>query len=180
MTGNRISLLVLSFFVLGIVVSTSCGCSETGSTPVQTEKLEFGGSVMEIVGDVYGLDGNNDGTISTIRFNVGIDSGEEPIDFRTVHVEFATIHSVETLSTSSPMLVSSDSALSSGEWALLNSTSSADYYLTSGEIFTIFAKPPNSLGVNTQFNLRLKPPGGSIVGIIRTSPATIESENILD
>ncbi len=179
MTHRKLLLLVLSFFILGILVSTSCGCSETSSAPVQTENLEFGAPGMEIAVDVYGLDGNNDGTISTIRFNVGMHSGEQSIDFRTVQIEFATVHSVETLGKSSPMLVSSDSTISSGEWAILNSTSSADYSLTSGEVFTIFAQPSHSLGENTQFNLCLKPSEESRVVIIRTTPATIDSVNLL-
>ena len=179
MTHRKLLLLVLSFFVLGIVVSTSCGCSETSSTPIQNENLEFGAPGMEIAGDVYGLDGNNDGTISTIRFNVLMNSEGQSIDFRTVDVEFATVDSYGTLSKSSPLLVSSDSMISSGEWAILNSTSSADYSLTSGEVFTIFAKPSSPLDANTQFNLFLEPSEDYRVALIRTTPPTIDSVNLL-
>jgi len=277
MANKQSLILVLSLIVLGILVSTSCGCIETSSATIQTGNSVFGASIveheylfglmeskydamiwvmganvvnvqgikesdldrilnqyqsmdtsssstssastssssqsgvvyyqptstpvkssnvvysnnvvytsvdmaassMEIVGDVYGLDGNNGGRISTIRFNVGINSGGQAIDFRNVQAVFATVNSVEILGKSSPMLVSSDSAISSGEWAILKSTSSADFYLKSGETFTIFVKPSNSLGTNTKFNLELRPSEGSPIGLKRTTPPKIDSMNLL-
>lgn len=271
MSNKKILLLVFSFVILGILVSTSCGCIETSSTTIQTGNSVFGATVveheylfglmeskydamiwvmgatvinvqgvkesdlnrimdqyksidasssstssastssssqsgvvyysptstavqssnvvytsvdmassqMEIVGDVYGIEGNNDGKISTIRFNVGISTGGQAIDFRNVQVVYATADVVEILSQSSPFLVSSDSEISSGEWAILKSTSSADYSLKSGETFTIFAKPSNGLGPNTKFNLELRPAEGSPLGVKRTTPPKIDSVNML-
>lgn len=47
MVNKKISLLALSLLFLGIIVSTSCGCIETGSESKQIEYTSFDASVVE-------------------------------------------------------------------------------------------------------------------------------------
>jgi len=141
-------------------------------TPVSTET-----SGLEVIGDVYGLDTDGEGAaVDTIRFTIGLAAGGSPVNFSSSQMVFSTRSGVEILKQSSPITSETTTA---GNWTIADGASD-DLVLEGNDTFSICVMPSTALPANQQFNLQIRPPVGGSFGLIRTVPATIHEENILN
>lgn len=131
---------------------------------------------MEVIGDVYGLDSNDDDAIEAIRFTLGLAAGGTSVDFSSVQMVFATSTAIDILGGTDPL---NQTAASAGEWNITDGASTTDVLLEGGDKFTIIALPKTPLGTNTQFNLEIRPSTGAAFGLKRTTPAKIDKVNLL-
>lgn len=131
---------------------------------------------MEVIGDVYGLDADDDNDIEAIRFTLGLAAGGSPVDFSTVQMVYATASVVEILDGTDPL---NATVAGTKEWNITNGASDTDVLLEGEDKFTIIAVPTTALGTNTQFNLEIRPSTGAAFGLKRTTPAKIDKVNLL-
>jgi flagellin FlaB len=176
---------VFSYVVLGAGFFTTQKTQETVYTGV-----EQASSSIEVLGHVYGLDSDADGTdIDYIQFTVGLTAGDTPMDFSQVTLIWQTASAITTIDNSTNVgpTVALDNTTSltagSGEWGIMEILNSdgMDPLLESNEQFTILVALPtaNLLEANEEFTLEIRPSVGAVLPITREGPAKISPTNIL-
>ena len=177
-TGLEAAIVLIAFVVVAAVFSyvvLGAGFFTTQkSQEVVYTSVDMASSSMEILGDVYGLGTNN--TVTTIRFTVGLSAGGTAVDMNTTQMVFATSDTVEILEKNSNLVANTTSQ---GHWTIADGASTNDVLLENDDKFTILAMPTTALGVNTKFNLEVRPSVGSPLGLKRTTPPKIDAVNLL-
>ena len=179
-TGLEAAIVLIAFVVVAAVFSyvvLGAGFFTTQkSQEVVYTSVDMASSSMEILGDVYGLEGTTANTIDSIRFTVGLSAGGTAVDFATTQMVFATSDVVEILD---PVTNLTADAATGGEWNITDGASASDVLLEGDDKFTIIAMPTTALTVNTKFNLEVRPSVGSPLGLKRTTPPKIDAVNLL-
>ena len=179
-TGLEAAIVLIAFVVVAAVFSyvvLGAGFFTTQkSQEVVYTSTEMSSSSIQVIGDVYGLDSNDDESIEAIQFTLGLSSGGTAVDFSTVQMVFATASAVGILSGTDPL---NQTAATAGEWNISNGATDTDTLLEADDKFTIIAMPETTLGTNTKFNLEIRPSVGAALGLKRTTPAKIDKVNLL-
>ncbi len=179
-TGLEAAIVLIAFVVVAAVFSyvvLGAGFFTTQkSQEVVYTGVEMASSSMEIIGDVYGLDADDNNDIEAIRFTLGLAAGGSSVDFSTIQMVYATSSVVEILTGTSPL---NQTAATAGGWNITNGATTTDVLLEGGDKFTIIAMPTTALGTNSQFNLEIRPSTGAAFGLKRTTPAKIDKVNLL-
>jgi len=163
---------VFSYVVLGAGFFTTQKSQEVVHTGVQQAS-----STLEVVGNVYGTGVVAD-RIDTINFTIALAPGGTPVDVSKMTLVFSNSSMVETLGRMSVYA----GGTTAGNWTLnkiQNDVGGNNWLLEKGEQFEIGAMPSESLYKNDNFQLEVKPVTGAALGIKRSTPAAIESINIL-
>jgi flagellin FlaB len=166
---------VFSYVVLGAGFFTTQKAQQTVSSGVDQASSSF-----EILGDVYGL--GSGGSLLGVQFTVGLTAGGSPIDFNSTTISWSTSSTVETLSYDGYSATANVTSMTAGHWVIVErqpTSADTDYLLENQEQFTIIAKPTTAIGVNTDFNLEIKPSVGATLAIKRKTPAQIDAVNLL-
>ena len=179
-TGLEAAIVLIAFVVVAAVFSYVVLGAGFFTTQKSQEVIYTGvgmaSSSMEVIGDVYGLDGDDDNDIEAIRFTLGLAAGGSSVDFSTVQMVFATATVVEVLTPMNPL---NQTAVTEPGWNITNGASTTDVLMENGDKFTIVAKPTTALGTNTKFNLEIRPSTGAAFGLKRTTPSKIDQVNLL-
>ena len=164
---------VFSYVVLGAGFFTTQKAQEVVYTSV-----DMASSSMQVIGDVYGLNGTGDdiNNVTAIRFTLGLSAGGSPVDFNTVQMVFATSKKVETLT--HPNITNIKAVATAGKWNV-SEGADGDVLLEGQDKFTVIAMPSNGLSPNEKFNLEIRPSTGAAFGLKRSVPAKISKVNIL-
>jgi len=180
-TGLEAAIVLIAFVVVAAVFSyvvLGAGFFTTQkSQEVIYTGIQMASSSMEVIGDVYGLDGNNNDDIETIRFTLGLAAGGSSVDFSTIQLVFATATAVDILN-QSPDLVSTTTP-GTGNWTIFEGADDTDLLLENDDKFTLIAAPKAALGTNTKFNLEIRPSTGAAFALKRTTPSKIDKVNLL-
>ena len=164
---------VFSYVVLGAGFFTTQKAQEVVYTSV-----DMASSSMQVIGDVYGLNGTaGSDKVVAIRFTLGLSAGGSPVDFNTVQMVFATSDRVDTLNKSGEKVPIGD--LEVGNWTISEGSETGDVLLEGQDKFTILAKPKEGLTANQKFNLEIRPSTGAAFGLKRSVPAKIDAVTIL-
>lgn len=183
-TGLEAAIVLIAFVVVAAVFSyvvLGAGFFTTQkSQEVVYTSVEMASSNLEVIGDVYGLNGTStDATkVKYIRFTVGLSAGGSPVDFSSVQMVWATEDVVEILD-SVTLATDPATATSSKQWNITNGASKDDLLLEDQDKFTIVAQPTGALSANDQFNLEIRPSVGAAFGLKRTIPAKVNKVNLL-
>ena len=164
---------VFSYVVLGAGFFTTQKAQEVVYTSV-----DMASSSMQVIGDVYGLNGTaGSDKVVAIRFTLGLSAGGSPVDFNTVQMVFATSDRVDTLNKSGEEVAIG--GLGVGNWTISEGSEAGDVLLEGQDKFTILAKPKEGLTANQKFNLEIRPSTGAAFGLKRSVPAKIDAVTIL-
>ena len=176
-TGLEAAIVLIAFVVVAAVFSyvvLGAGFFTTQkSQEVVYTSVDMASSSMEIIGDVYGLDLDSTGSVTKIRFTLGLAAGGSPVDFRTVQMVFATDDELEILTQDL------DGGPALKKWNITDGYTEGDMLLEGQDMFTIIARPTTALSANDEFNLEIRPAVGASFGLKRTIPAKIEKANLL-
>jgi flagellin FlaB len=189
-TGLEAAIVLIAFVVVAAVFSyvvLGAGFFTTQkSQEVVYTSVDQASSSIEILGDVYGIDGDDDGTgLDRIRFTVGLTAGGSPVDFNQSTMTYSDATTVQKLTRQSGSVIG-DADIVPSDWnwvvALAKKNDSADLLLENQEQFTIIAelKPDTTeVEANKEFTLSLRPAVGTAYSITRTAPSRIEGVNAL-
>ncbi|GAB7015956.1 archaellin/type IV pilin N-terminal domain-containing protein [Methanogenium cariaci] len=179
-TGLEAAIVLIAFVVVAavfsyVVLSAGFFATQESQEAVYTS-VKMASSSLEVIGDVYGLDSDDDNDIEAIRFTLGLSAGGTPVDFSTVQMVFATSSVIEIIPGTDPL---NAAAASAGEWNITDGASDTDLLLEGEDKFTIIAMPTTALGTNVQFNLEIHPSTGAAFGLKKTTPSKIDRVNLI-
>ncbi|MCA9969371.1 MAG: hypothetical protein KC425_04100 [Anaerolineales bacterium] len=177
-TALETAIILIAFIVVASVFAFTILSAGTFSTERGKEAV-FAGlaevqSSMEVKGSVIAtaaVTGTTTAELDSLIFTVGNVVGGEPLDLNTTDPVMVVNYRddsqfVNDLDWSTNWLVSND----------------GDQLLDTGELVEITVQLTgnisNTLGINTQFSLEMKPPKGSALSIQRTTPAYFD--NVMD
>jgi flagellin FlaB len=163
---------VFSYVVLGAGFFTTQKSQEVVHTGVQQAS-----STLQIVGNVYGTSSDN-ANVQAVNFTIALAPGGTPVDITKMTLTWSTSGAVQTLT----YLTGNNALATAGGWtvyAIRNDIGTNNQLLEKGEQFDIMAMPSTAIGVNTDFQLEVKPIIGAALAIKRTTPAAINGVNIL-
>ncbi len=171
---------VFSYVVLGAGFFTTQKAQETVHTSVQQAS-----STLDIVGNVYGTSpvatGSPNDTIQFVNFSMALTPGGTPIDFEKVVLVFSNTTSLETLN-SQTITNPAIQEPAAGGWAVTQIQNAPQanptLLLSPNEQFTLSC---NIGGIprNSQFTVEVRPAVGAAFSITRSTPAAVQSVNIL-
>jgi flagellin FlaB len=183
---------VFSYVVLGAGFFTTQKSQEVVHTGVATASTN-----IAILGEVYGLYTNpalvSTRYIDTVIFSVGLAAGGTPVDMNRTRLSFqnsSTYVSLEYPATLMPALgaCAADPTVAGSpgqnQWAICNAQNSdGDTVLEAGERFTIWARltrtSAGGLPARDPFSIDIKPDLGASLGLSRTTPPSIDPNNLL-
>ena len=178
-TGLEAAIVLIAFVVVAAVFSYVVLGAGFFTTQKSQEVIYTGigmaSSSMEVIGDVYGLDSNDNNDIEAIRFTLGLAAGGTSVDFSTVQIVFATATAVDILEGMDPLYATVATA---GKWNITDGAST-DLLMENDDKFTLVAVPKTALGTNTKFNLEIRPSTGAAFALKRTTPSKIDKVNLL-
>lgn len=173
-TALETAIILIAFVVVASVFAFTILSAGTFSTERGKEAV-FAGlsqvrSSIELKGSVIATattTGTN-GTIDNVIFNLANAVGGEPVNLNTTNRVVVIDYR------DAGQMVSID------DWSLTwKVRSDADDLLESGELAEITVPLTgtltNTLGINTDFSIEIKPPSGAVLNIQRTTPAYIET-----
>jgi len=182
---------VFSYVVLGAGFFTTQKSQEVVHTGVATASTNIA-ILGEVYGDATGAGQTGSVHIHTVIFSVGLAAGGTPVDMNRTRLSFqnsSTYVSIEYPATLMPALGACAAAGAAGspgvnQWAICNAQNSdGDTVLEAGERFTIWARlTPTSAGAlpaRDAFSIDIKPGLGASLGISRTTPASLDPNNLL-
>jgi len=181
-TGLEAAIVLIAFVVVAAVFSyvvLGAGFFTTQkSQEVVYTSVDMSSSSLEVIGDVYGLNGTgaNAAKVGYIRFTVGLSAGGSPVDFSTVQMVWATDDVVEILGVIDTADI--DKVLTVKKWNITDGADD-DLLLEDQDKFTVVAMPTTALTENDEFNLEIRPSVGAAFGLKRTIPAKINEVNLL-
>lgn len=183
-TGLEAAIVLIAFVVVAAVFSyvvLGAGFFTTQkSQEVVYTSVDMASSNLEVIGDVYGLNGTsttNASKVQLVRFTVGLSAGGSPVDFNSVQMVWATEDVVEILDNVTTDDI--DQATTWGEWNITDGAEDTDLLLEDQDKFTIVAQPSAVLSANDEFNLEIRPSVGAAFGLKRTVPAKVNPVNLL-
>lgn len=172
-TALETAIILIAFVVVAAVFAFTILQAGTFSTERGREAI-YGGieqvsSSMEVVGSVKAAEtdspGNN--TVDTLTFELQTVSGGTGVDVSTVIYSYSDpatyISKLDSCTTS--WLVGSGNMLEGDEMV---------------EVVCDVETDGAALGVNTQFQLEVKPPTGAVIPIVRTTPAEVTGTMVLN
>ncbi|NYT06402.1 MAG: flagellin [Methanomicrobiales archaeon] len=185
-TGLEAGIVLISFLVVAAVFSYAILGAGFFSIQKSEEVIQTGvidaASGIEIIGDVYGIEGFIGG-IDMVRFTIGLTAGNTPVDCSAMVVEWATGDDVTILSRATPLYHPTINP-ADGQWRIIDIQppvvgGTSDTILETGEQFTIMVNQNGVLQENQRFRITLRPPRGATLTIVRTTPPKIDSVNLL-
>ncbi|HXF61173.1 MAG TPA: archaellin/type IV pilin N-terminal domain-containing protein [Caldilineaceae bacterium] len=175
-TALETAIILIAFVVVASVFAFTMLSAGTFSTERGKEAVYAGlsevRSSMEVKGSVLALADTTgvSATVESLVVTVGNAMGGEPIDLNTtdkkVLIEYRDARQRVPIS----------------DWTVQFHVSDSDDLLESGEMAEINVPLDvltNTLGINTEFALEIKPPAGAVLNIQRTTPAYLELVNDL-
>ncbi len=172
-TGIEAAIVLIAFITVASVFTYSmlgAGLFTTqASQKVANAGVQGVASNVLVVGDIYGLASDTSLGIDTIEFGVTLSTGGTPVDFRGSQMIISTEGLLESLKYTTGVA-------GAGEW---NVSGTSERALSDNQVWTIDAKPTNTIQPRTQFTLEVKPPGGASFSIRRTVPQGLDPVNIL-
>jgi flagellin FlaB len=186
-TGLEAAIVLIAFVVVAAVFSYVVLGAGFFTTQKSQEVVYTGvaqaSSSMEILGDVYGIDDDNDNSIESIQFTVGLAAGGSSIDFNKVVITWSTESEVEIIAQNTT-LINGTANPAAGVWVINDvrpTTATGDVLLENTEQYTLKVNlvGGHELEENEKFNLELKPSQGAALGLKRTGPSKIDIVNLL-
>jgi len=180
-TGLEAAIVLIAFVVVAAVFSyvmlgAGFFTSQKSQEVVHTSVDQASSSLQEI-GDIYGVDSDNDDSIDYIEFSVGLTAGGTPVDMTKAVFTYSTSEEFFTLNASSNLEIATPGV---GNWSIYaKKNANTGVLLEDREQFVIRANVKDGLGTDTQFGLEVKPPKGAVLGITRTTPPQIDHNNVL-
>jgi len=190
-TGLEAAIVLIAFVVVAAVFSyvvLGAGFFTTQkSQEVVHTSMQQASSSMEIIGNVYGISTNADGTIHYIKFTVGNTAGGTEMDVPKMVVSYSdtVARAPDVGYISGSKTVVTDGLLGNRtspnlKWGIIEKINADDdNLLEAGEQFVLGVSTPTSLTVNKQFTVNLQPAVGAVFTVKRTIPAGIDKVNIL-
>jgi flagellin FlaB len=170
---------VFSYVVLGAGFFSTQKAQEAVHTGVQQASSSF-----EILGDVYGVDPDEDKTqITYLNFTLGLAPGGMPIDMSKVSMVYAN-QSVRNEIDKAFVLVNNETP-GPNEWAIariVNAHGQPNPLLETGEQMELvvhLAPSTGSIAARDAFTLEIKPIIGPALAITRNAPGGIDKVNKL-
>lgn len=183
-TGLEAAIVLIAFIVVASVFAFSVigagyfATQQTQSTAYSS--LQQTGSALEILGNVHGLKGTGD-DIGAIRFNVGLASGGDYIDFSKMILTWSTKDDIRTYEANEPLY---NSTIDEGRWGIIGikpSSATGDVVLEPNEVYTLYVNlvDAEELGPGEEFSLELTSTSSMSLIIRRSAPRGIDNVNIL-
>jgi flagellin FlaB len=170
---------VFSYVVLGAGFFSTQKAQESVHTGVQQASSSF-----EILGDVYGVDPDEDKTqITYLNFTLGLAPGGMPIDLNKTTMVFSNQSVRNDILIGATLLNNPNPGVN--QWAIarvVNPNGQANSLLESGEqvdIVVHLAESTGSIAPRDSFTLEIKPIVGPALSIARTAPGGIDQVNKL-
>lgn len=174
-TGLEAAIVLIAFVVVAAVfayVVLGAGFFTTQKAQETIHKsVEQSTSNLQLIGNVYGLSGNN-ATITEIRFFIGLAPGAPPVDLTKLTIAFSTPNS--NLVILSHGTNASETVFTAKEGG---SGPSLDSMVQNQQIELAFKVTP--VLVNTPVTIEIRPPVGAALPFSKITPATIATTNIL-
>jgi len=183
-TGLEAAIVLIAFVVVAAVFSYVVLGAGFFTTQKSQETVHSGvamaSSAVEVLGDVYGISADNV-KVDTVQFTLGLAAGATSVDINKTAMVLTDGKVVETLTNKNTG--SFPATVAAGQWGIkeaLYELGTSNLMLEKGEQFVIQAKPNTAvLNSYTQFNLEVRPPVGTALGIKRTVPASVGAVNLL-
>ena len=183
---------VFSYVVLGAGFFTTQKSQEVVHTGVATASTNIA-ILGEVYGDATGAGQTGSVHIHTVIFSVGLAAGGTPVDMNRTRLSFQNSSTYVTLEYPATLMplpaVGCPAAGAAGspgqnQWAICNSQNAdLDTVLEAGERFTIWARlTPTTIGAlpaRDAFSIDIKPDLGASLGLFRTTPASLDPNNLL-
>lgn len=172
-TALETAIILIAFVVVASVFAFTILQAGTFSTERGREAI-YGGieqvsASMEIVGSVKAAETDSPGndTVDTLTFELQTVSGGSGVDMTAVIYSYSdpTTYINNLVNCTESWLVGSGDMLEGDEMV---------------EVVCDVEADGASLGVNTQFQLEVKPPTGAVIPIARTTPAEITGTMVLN
>jgi flagellin FlaB len=165
-TGLEAAITLIAFVIVAAVFSyvvLNMGFFTTQKSQQVTKTgLEQASSSLELAGDIIGHGDANSTGVATLTIYVQSTAGGEPIDLTKTTISYtsSTWHAANVTAVLSwTQREDTDDLLEPNEQAKINITVPSE----------------ETLGVNKEFTVEIKPPSGATLTIVRRTPAAIDT-----
>ncbi len=181
---------VFSYVVLGAGFFTTQKSQEVVHTGVATASTNIA-ILGEVYGDATGVGQTGTPHIHTVIFSVGLAAGGTPVDLNRTRLTFQNSSTYVTLEYPASLKPAAGCAIAgaagspgTNQWAICNAQNAdADSILEAGERFTIWARltttSAGALPARNEFSIDIKPDLGASLSVSRTTPASVDPNNLL-